>query len=213
MSSGDAYCWGSNTNGVAGVDSTTMSSGPKPSGRGLDRVVDIDTSGAASCAVEATGLAYCWGTNADGQLGQPADTLPGTLQSPTGPRPHWCDSDRCGAFVIRAPSSVGRCFLLGRQRCGQLGIGSRDPASGVQTVLTIDDAIDVEAGGDTTCVRRLGGGVWCWGALRADGETGGGPLRQRRWTRRCNQSLAAPSTSARASSRGESSVGESTEHS
>ncbi|MCA9612105.1 MAG: hypothetical protein H6721_07095 [Sandaracinus sp.] len=173
MSSGDAYCWGSNTNGVAGVDSVDDVVWLPSRVVGLDRVVDIDSSGAASCAVEATGLAYCWGTNADGQLGQPADTLPGTavprrVQGLTG-------ATRI-AVGLRHSCAIlegGGVSCWGANDAGQLGIGSREPASGVQTVLTIDDAIDVEAGGDTTCVRRLGGGVWCWGALRADGETGG----------------------------------------
>lgn len=181
MSSGDAYCWGSNVAGVAGVDSTDEIIWTPRRVVGLDRVVDIDTSGASSCAVEATGLAYCWGSNADGQLGQPSETLAQTLLPRRVPRLTDATHVAVGQRHACAILGAGDVSCWGANDAGQLGTGSRDPASGVQAVAAISDAVEIEAGGDTTCVRRSGGGVWCWGALRADGETGGSasPTRAR----------------------------------
>jgi alpha-tubulin suppressor-like RCC1 family protein len=73
-SAGAAFCWGLDSNGELGNGSTASSSVP----------VAVDTSGVLAgrklaqigagagnytCAVGATGAAYCWGANGDGQLG------------------------------------------------------------------------------------------------------------------------------------------------
>src|SRR4051812_23268462 len=65
---GAAFCWGANTNGQVGNNST--STAPSPAavvGLGAG-VTAITTSGAHSCAV-ASGAAWCWGNNDYGQLG------------------------------------------------------------------------------------------------------------------------------------------------
>jgi len=73
MSDGKAYCWGDNTYGQLGNNSTSQSNVP----------VAVDTSGALSgktilaisagnshvCAIASDNQAYCWGNNNNGQLG------------------------------------------------------------------------------------------------------------------------------------------------
>ena len=72
-SDGKAYCWGGNSSGQLGNNSTTGSLVP----------VAVDTSGVLSgetlvqisagrgtaCAIDVNGRAYCWGRNSVGQLG------------------------------------------------------------------------------------------------------------------------------------------------
>jgi len=73
-----AYCWGYNSNGQLGINSTTNSSVP----------VAVSTSGALSgktilsilggnytnCAVASDNKAYCWGYNTNGQVGNNSTT-------------------------------------------------------------------------------------------------------------------------------------------
>lgn len=76
--SGTAYCWGSNSNGQLGDGSTISSTSPVPvytggvlAGRTLTQIV----AGASfTCALDSTGLAYCWGLDTSGQLGNNSTT-------------------------------------------------------------------------------------------------------------------------------------------
>jgi alpha-tubulin suppressor-like RCC1 family protein len=75
-SSGNAYCWGDNTQGQLGVGDTTNSAYPKKVATGGssaisadDKLVDISVGSLYSCAVDEHGKAYCWGWNTEGQCG------------------------------------------------------------------------------------------------------------------------------------------------
>src|SRR5207245_8871930 len=67
---GAAYCWGDNGFGQLGDGTTTSQSSPvlvqAPAGVSFAAV----TGGVAhTCGVTAAGIAYCWGRNLEGQLG------------------------------------------------------------------------------------------------------------------------------------------------
>ena len=72
VASSIAACWGSNTNGRLGDNSSTQSLIPvavNTSGVLSGKTVTVITAGNPhSCAI-ASGAAYCWGSNATGQLG------------------------------------------------------------------------------------------------------------------------------------------------
>ena len=71
-SSGAAYCWGLNTNGQLGNNSTTQSNVPvavSTSGALAGKAIaQIDAGQNSTCAL-AAGAIYCWGANGSGQLG------------------------------------------------------------------------------------------------------------------------------------------------
>ena len=87
VASGNAYCWGSNTQGQLGEDSTSMSSSPTPVqvvAVGADGVLTNVTAIAAgwshACALVPSG-AVCWGSDTAYQLGDngaasPSSPLP-----------------------------------------------------------------------------------------------------------------------------------------
>jgi len=68
---GDAYCWGSNSDGQIGRDPTTIPSAntrQKISGLSL-QVTGIAAGAATSCLINIVGSVACWGKNDVGQLG------------------------------------------------------------------------------------------------------------------------------------------------
>jgi alpha-tubulin suppressor-like RCC1 family protein len=82
--SGKAYCWGNNTYGELGNNSTASSSVPVAvyTGGVLSglTLTQITAGNGYTCALASTGAAYCWGYNVDGELGNGA-TLPGAQQN------------------------------------------------------------------------------------------------------------------------------------
>lgn len=72
-SSGAAYCWGVNGSGRLGTGNYARATRPTAvvsSGALAGRtLVSVTTGGAHACALDSAGLAYCWGSSANGQLG------------------------------------------------------------------------------------------------------------------------------------------------
>jgi alpha-tubulin suppressor-like RCC1 family protein len=67
--SGAAWCWGDNWSGELGNGTTTSSFySAVPVAGGLD-FASIDAGGFVSCGVTVAGVAYCWGNNESGGLG------------------------------------------------------------------------------------------------------------------------------------------------
>jgi alpha-tubulin suppressor-like RCC1 family protein len=66
---GAVWCWGQNENGALGDDSSIDSPVPvQPLGL-PDVAVALSAGAGGTCAVLKNGDAYCWGSNANGQLG------------------------------------------------------------------------------------------------------------------------------------------------
>ena len=66
---GGAKCWGNNSGGSLGNNSTTDSSVPVDVAGLSAGVVSITAGAGYACAVTDSGGAKCWGTNGNGQLG------------------------------------------------------------------------------------------------------------------------------------------------
>ncbi len=69
----------------------------------------------------------------------------------------------------------GAVWCWGANASGQLGDGSTTPRLAATPVSGVDDAVDLAAGGQHTCLLRPSGRVWCWGA-NDQGQLGDGTL-------------------------------------
>lgn len=173
MGDGAARCWGRGESGQLGATASAtclLETGPTAcemlpvavtGGLTFDQ---ITAGGSHTCALSGAGVAYCWGSNDHGQLGDNT-TIP--RQSPVavvgGLEFETIDA---GASHTCGRTSNGAAYCWGRNDRGQLGDGSiTDRAAPV--AVTGGLAFErITAGGfdiGHTCGIASGGAAHCWG--------------------------------------------------
>ena len=191
ITSADAtYCWGANSGGQLGTPGGVPNDQRSPvrvdGGRAF---AQLSLGAEHSCGLTNDGVAYCWGENSGGQLGDgtvidrfvptPVSTplrfasiatasgfatggnVAPPISNPPGLYAHTC-----------ALTSLGTPYCWGWNGNGQLGDGTTTtrltpvPVAGNLTLSTI------ALGGAYTCGMQ-GNAVWCWGA-NAAGQLGRG---------------------------------------
>jgi alpha-tubulin suppressor-like RCC1 family protein len=173
--SGAAYCWGNNASGQLGNASTTDS--PVPVAvtlpAGVSGFVKVTAGGSHSCALAATGAAYCWGEDGQGQIGNgPAGssatpvavTLPGGVsgfEELTAGGLHTCGLTAAGAGYCWGDDSI---FQLGNGPAG-----SSDAPTAIVLPAGVTGFTTLAAGGFHTCGVANTGTTYCWGVV-VDGE-------------------------------------------
>ena len=178
LSSGAVECWGNDIDGELGNGTIASTAANQPQGSpvpvmvsGLTRATAVAVGGDFACALLVGGTVQCWGSNADGQLGN------GSTTSSATPVPV---SDVTGAAAIAAGGSYA-CALIadGTVACwgdngyGELGLGT---SSGPQTcgnnepcattpvkVPNLSGVTAIAAGARSTCALLSDGTVRCWG--------------------------------------------------
>lgn len=175
------WCWGNNFRGALGNGSTTNSLIPV-------KVSNISTataviSGGSSinggdhtCARLADGTVWCWGYNANGQLGNgttnnsltpsKVSNITSATNALTAGRNHTC------ALVLIGQNQSPLCW--GWNLSGQIGNGfSTQDALIPSTVASIGTALSIAASGSHTCTVLGDGTMRCWGS-NFSGELGNG---------------------------------------
>jgi alpha-tubulin suppressor-like RCC1 family protein len=187
-----AYCWGENSDGQLGTGSAdgpescgTASCSTRPIAMTGDlRFASISAGGAHACGLTPEGTAYCWGSNARGQLGAKASET--CSSGPCATRPARVSSSltwssiSAGAEHTCALTEGGRAYCWGSNFWGQVGNGSRSEATGTPAPVPVAGGLTfrlLSAGGGHTCGLTTDGRAFCWGLGRT-GQlgTGGEPL-------------------------------------
>ena len=122
-----------------------------------------------SCALAATGRAYCWGYGYAGQLGTGSTTVQPTPAAVVGGIT-FATLD-AGDFHTCALTSAGRAYCWGERTFGKLGTGSSvDQLTPTPVVGDLTFA-SISAGPQHTCGVTTGGSAYCWGS-GDDGQLG-----------------------------------------
>jgi alpha-tubulin suppressor-like RCC1 family protein len=180
---GRAFCWGHNADGQLGDGTTIDRLVPVPVAAPTTFIIrwqlsfgvtpNIAVGSAHACAIGSDGVAYCWGRNDSGQLGD------GTTDSRSSPTPVsgnlrfvWLaagGSHTCGL------TTTGVAYCWGANLSGQLGTGAASSASLVPSRVVSAPAFWViTAGKSHTCALTVADHTaYCWG-LNADGQLGDG---------------------------------------
>ena len=169
--SGDAYCWGAGSDGQLGNGGTSDDSvplavlrGDKPAGAPWSQL----SVGYGNVCALAASLAYCWGSNAAGELGVgtrtdvsvPTAVLPGANASG-----QWT-SISAGSLNSCGVSPAGAAYCWGGNSSGQLGNGTVGTTDDSTPVLVDFPGLwtKVEAGEGFSCGISTQAELYCWGA-------------------------------------------------
>ncbi len=144
---GKAYCWGANDWGDLGDGTTIERNYPVPVATVLS-FIQISAGGAAgqhACALTAALVAYCWGYNDHGQLGNGANVAESAPVPVSGgllfTRIATARKHTCGL----APGGIAYCW--GQNQSGQLGDGTTINRNVPGAVTGLVDLFDISAGG------------------------------------------------------------------
>src|SRR3990167_7456569 len=181
---GSAYCWGYNGFGQLGDNSTINRYTPVQvkgvGGAGnLANVSQITTGINHTCAVKTDGLAYCWGFNGFGQLGDNStvDKLtPVQVLNLVGISRI---INVAGISYSCAITTSGSAYCWGSNAAGQLGdnsiIDKLTPVQvlGVGGVGNLANVSQISGGAFHTCAIITSGLAYCWGG-NGNGQLGDG---------------------------------------
>lgn len=184
VANSQVYCWGANTRGQLGNNSTVASTTPVPvqglSGLAVTKVVSGDKF---SCAL-ADLRVYCWGDNTFGQISRSTSSIGGTqltanLVNGAPASSAFTDVTAGKDFACAIVDGLARCW--GNNATRQLGRAS--DASNQWQVLNVDGALATQntssiAAGDGHACSITNGTAYCWGA-GASGQIGDGGASQR----------------------------------
>jgi alpha-tubulin suppressor-like RCC1 family protein len=168
-----AYCWGYNGNGQLGDSTFNNRSLPTPVVGGQQFVAISAGKASHSCAVTASGQAFCWGANDYGELGtgdqtkRPAPVaVEGGLVFQTI---HAGYAHTCGLTVD------GTAYCWGRNFYGQLGTGDQVVGQDQSMPTAVTGGLKwalLRVGAYFTCGLEQGtSAAYCWG-YNSSGQLG-----------------------------------------
>jgi alpha-tubulin suppressor-like RCC1 family protein len=188
---GAGFCWGAGGDGVLGNGTTSDSSVPvavqTTSVLAGETLTGISAGSSHVCAVDSVGHGYCWGSNANGELGDGTTTsssVPVRVLAPgpvargplvrgslvrglfTGRR---LTRISAGLFHTCALTRAGAAYCWGSGYVGELGTGSiADSSVPVAVyaggVLAGTRLSRISAADTHTCATDRAGAAYCWGA-------------------------------------------------
>src|SRR6266699_2062223 len=163
IAGGAAACWGDNSSGQLGtrvVDHTMYRSSP---GRvvGVHGFATVSAGNVHTCGMTTHGVAYCWGYNVWGQLGD-GTTTQRSIPVPVTGGLRFAVVD-AGSYFSCGVTTGGAAYCWGENLDGELGDGTTTSWSTPVRVSGVLNFAAVGAGWYHTCGMTTTAGAYCWG--------------------------------------------------
>ncbi|MBL8777516.1 MAG: hypothetical protein JNK12_16355 [Acidimicrobiales bacterium] len=177
--SGRLYCWGFNTSRQLG---TGTSSQDEPSPVAVGTATDwaaVSTGYFHTCGRRSGGTIFCWGQNANGEVGTGGG--PGTVPTPTrvGASLRWANVN-AGSDHTCGRTTAHRLYCWGMDRYGAVGNdASLSPRVATPSLVAggATDWTSPAVDGWHSCARRSNDTIWCWGSDSYGQIGNGGTVR------------------------------------
>ena len=161
---GNAYCWGNNFWGNLGNGSTGGSSTTPVLVQAGVSFAQVSAGLIHSCGIDTSGLAYCWGNNQFGKLGNGnpgvASATPVLVQGGLT-----FTSISAGTDQTCSVTTGGAAYCWGANNNGQLGDGNGGTDRATPVLVQGGHAFAmVSAGIDHSCGVTTAGAAYCWGS-------------------------------------------------
>jgi alpha-tubulin suppressor-like RCC1 family protein len=168
------YCWGSDSVGQIGNGLDGAGNTPELATVKSERFTSVSAGAQHACALNLVGMAFCWGNDSHGQLGDNRlihSTTPIPVRDTTLQFRVISAGDRhtCGV------TTAGTAYCWGDGTSGQLGNTSFASSQVPIQVSGGLSFLSISAGGSHTCALEASGNVYCWGD-NARGQLGNGTL-------------------------------------
>src|SRR5262249_36192764 len=156
---GTAWCWGLNSNGQLGDETTTNRTTPVQVAALGANVAKIGLGFTHTCAITTDGRLWCWGANSFGQLGE--DTTNDRLApQPVSAILNTVAEVELGTTSTCARKNDGTLWCWGNNDSGQLGDGTYTVKKAPIQVASLGTAVaQVTAQHDQVCVRKTDNSV------------------------------------------------------
>jgi len=174
--SGSAWCWGSGRNGQLGDGDTTGATKFSPVAvLGGHTFTSVTAGNGHTCGLDPSGLAWCWGYDVYGALGD-GDTTHTNKFSPVAVAGgHTFISLTAGYIHSCGVDTSGSAWCWGDDRYGDLGDGDPTQTNKYSPVAVLGGHTftSVTAGASHSCGLATTGSAWCWG-YDGNGQLGDG---------------------------------------
>jgi alpha-tubulin suppressor-like RCC1 family protein len=175
-SKGEAWCWGENGDGQLGIGNNTDQFIPQKVSMlnvTSQRVVSIAAGSAHTCAIDADGNGFCWGSDDFGALGDNAvlsyKNVPTPVAMPAGAE----FVALSAGFESTCALGASKAWCWGSNVTGDLGIGNSNLTSTPTPLpIALPPGIQfrsVSSRQHQACALDSDGKAWCWGKF--DGDT------------------------------------------
>ena len=121
-STGIAYAWGGNGSGQLGTGNTTSTSSPVTVVGGITNWSQLAAGSSHSLGITSTGIAYAWGANNSGQIGDGTTVSKLSPVTVVGGITNWSQLVAGNSHTVGL-TSTGIAYAWGRNLEGQLGNG------------------------------------------------------------------------------------------
>ncbi len=172
-SSGIAWAWGSNGQGQLGDGTTVTKSSPVSVIGGIANWSQVSAGVFHSLGVTSSGIAWAWGFNNRGQLGDGTTATKSSPVSVIGGITNWSQVS-AGIYHSLGVTSSGIAWAWGYNGQGRLGDGTAvSKSSPVSVIGGITNWSQVSAGNSHSLGVTSAGIAWAWG-FNGNGQLGDG---------------------------------------